>query len=65
MHAVVYRNGKSFINASGCDFFLSFARSFRDVIFTLLLRTLLYFFLCFSVVNKYACFAERVAAETG
>ena len=41
------------LSAPGRAVLLSFARSLRDVFFTLLLRTLLYLSLCFSVVNKH------------
>ena len=48
------------LSASGCAFLLSFTRSLRDVFFTLLLRTLLYFSLCFSVVNKYIYIQQKI-----
>ena len=45
--------GSFILSAPGYAFLLYFARSLRDVFVTLLLRTLLYFSRCFSVVNKY------------
>ena len=52
-HAVACRNGSFILSAPGRAFLLYFARSLRYVFVTLLLRILLYFSRCFSVVNKY------------
>ena len=56
MHAVLAGMGSLVLSVPVCDSFLCLVRFFRDVFFTLSLRTLLYFPFFLSVVNKYIYF---------